>query len=237
MRESLHAGPREREFNGPATIDVGAVVDLAIDLNGGAQAREIPVEKGPAETARMSTAPECFRLTVVIAAEGNGFTSTDVELRRAEAIGPFKGVLPDEEDFVDRAKGVDFELVVAIAAVDEELDIVFIEDERVALGEGGFDERFFYPESDIEILIVPKRSGARVEESRIAGDHIAEARGALGASPGFFGQVAINHDRRGGSEATIFRGGHNEKVACLAASPRRSETAVRFGRRELGQKD
>ncbi len=195
MSESLHAGPREREFDGPAAIDLGAVVDFAIDSNGGAQAWEIPIEKGPTQAARMSTAPERFWVTVVIAAEGNGLPGTNIELRLAEASGLLEGVLPDEEDFVDSAQGIDFELVVAIAAVDEELDIVFIEDERVAFSEGGFDERLFYPESDIEVLIVPKRRGARVEESWIAGDHIAEARGAGGAEPGFFGQIAVNQDR------------------------------------------
>ena len=206
--ESLHTGPRESKFDGPAAIDVGAVVDFAIDLNGGAPAWEIPVEKGPAEAARMSAAPERFRLTVVIAAEGNGLTGTDVELGRAEAISLLEGVLPDEEDFVDSAQGIDFELVVAIAAVDEELDIVFIEDERVAFGEGGLDERLFDPEGDIEVLIVPECSGARVEESWIGGDHIAEARGAGGAEPKFFGQVAVHDEWRGGSEATVFGGGH-----------------------------
>jgi hypothetical protein len=45
--------------------------------------------------------------------------------------------LPDEEDLVDRPKGVDLELVVRIVPGDEQLDVVVPVDRRVARTNSG----------------------------------------------------------------------------------------------------
>ncbi len=51
------------------------------------------------------------------------------ELRQRGVTGAFVGLLPDEEDLVDRAQRVDLELVVGVLARDEHLDVVVLVDE------------------------------------------------------------------------------------------------------------
>ena len=89
----------------------------------------------------------------MVSPERIGLALEYVELRGPELL--LIGVLPDEEDFVDRVQGVDLELVITISAVDEYFDVIFLENRRVAFRQSGGDERFLDPEADVEITIVP----------------------------------------------------------------------------------
>jgi len=85
-------------------------------------------------------------------------------------------VLPDEEHLVDRAEGVDLELVVGITPGDEQLDVVVPVDGCVALGQCCFDERLLDPISDLEVGVVPQNRRPRVVDARAAADEIGKAR-------------------------------------------------------------
>jgi len=63
------------------------------------------------------------------AAEGPHALLRAVELRDPRVSRLLVGLLPDEEDLVDRAEGVDLELVVRVPAGDEELDVVVLVDQ------------------------------------------------------------------------------------------------------------
>ena len=52
-----------------------------------------------------------------------------LELRKRGVTGALVGLLPDEEDLVDRPQRVDLELVVGVLARDEQLDVVVLVDE------------------------------------------------------------------------------------------------------------
>ncbi len=159
--------------------------------------------------------PEGFGLAVIIAAESEGSAGANIKLGGLETC-LLEGILPDEEDFVDGAQSVDFELIVTIAAINEKFDIVFIEDEGIALRERRLNERLFHPKSDVEVLIVPKGSGTGIEITRIAGDHVAKARRAGGARPRVFGEVSVYDDGRRSAEAEIFGRRHIQETYHLA---------------------
>jgi len=97
----------------------------------------------------MRALPEGFCLAVIIAAKSQRLAGAYVEFGRVELRRNLECILPNKHYFVDGAKSIDLKLVVTIASVDKELDVILIEDERVALGESGFDEGLFDPESHV----------------------------------------------------------------------------------------
>ena len=102
-------------------------MDLEVEV------REVVIEVGPARSARVVPGPELPRPPVVVAAEAVDAGGVDAEARGVPAGAGSGGVAPDEEDLVDRAQRIELELVVGVAAVDEELEVVLEEQEVVAL--------------------------------------------------------------------------------------------------------
>src|SRR5579871_1014850 len=133
IREVLHALPGEREFQSPPLAAVGGVIQMAIHMHGGAQPRKVPIEEGPAGTARMRTPPEVIGGTVEVAGEGEGGSVEQVELRNIEPTAAPIGVAPDEEDLIEGTERVDLQYVVAVAAINKQFDIVLAKDDRIAL--------------------------------------------------------------------------------------------------------
>ncbi len=125
----------------------------------------------------MGAAPERGAGTVVVAGEGKGARSAEIEPLGREEV---ERVFPNEEYLVDGVARVDLQLVVGSAAVDEEFDVVFEKNERVALGEAGLGERVFAREADVEAGVVPQDGGAGVEEGEVAVT-ISTKRGEAGA--------------------------------------------------------
>src|ERR1017187_7882761 len=156
VREPLHRRPGKCELPRPAFVHHRVVVDDAVDVRGPPQPWHIVIEKRPPKPPRVRASPERFRPPVVVASKGQRSSPQHVPFRRVE---PSECVLPDEELLVDGPERVDLELVVAIAAVDEHLDVALLENKRVALGQSGAHERLFDPEANIEILVVPQRCG------------------------------------------------------------------------------
>ena len=171
----------------------------------------------------MGSPPKGRFFAIEVAAEGGNFAPEEVELGDVESATPGVGVLPDEEDLVDRAQGVNFELVVAVAAVDEQFDVVLGEDEGVALGQLAGGVGFLNPEGDVEVLVVVEERRTGVEESRLAGRHVSKALGSDGASPRLLVEIAVDDD--GNRRATANGGFGHQTLRCFShqatISPRR----------------
>src|ERR1017187_6690261 len=114
-----------------------------------AQARIRPVEKCPAQPARVGSGPESLVRPIVVSAKGQRLVLHYIEFRNIERATFFISVPPDEEDLVGRAEGVDLKLRVSIAAVDEDLSVILQKNQRAGLGLMSFHVRLFQPHSDV----------------------------------------------------------------------------------------
>jgi hypothetical protein len=137
------------------------------------------------------------------AAEGAHALAPAIELRQPRVTRLLVGLLPDEEDLVDRAEGVDLELVVGVAPGDEQLHVVVRVDERVALGERALDERLIDPVRDVEALVVPEDGGPRVVDAGRPADEVREAWGPRGAPPVRLVEAAVHGDRPGSPHRAV----------------------------------
>ncbi|MCK7462036.1 MAG: 1-acyl-sn-glycerol-3-phosphate acyltransferase [Sphingobacterium sp.] len=172
--EVLQAGPRKGDLGRPALIDVGRIVESPPDLDRRPQAGDVVVHESPTRPARVLAVAQA----VLEAAEDVDLALQQVELGDVEPAALLQGVLPDVEDLVDRAQGVDLELVVAVLAADEDLDVVLGPDERVALRQLGPDirsrsprtRRRGYSSSQREAIRVSRKPGTPVTRSTKRGD-------------------------------------------------------------------
>ena len=128
--------------------------------------RGSPSFGNPARPPRVRAGPEVAGSAVEVPAEGKALVGEQIELSTVKAAAFTVGVSPDVEDLVDRVQRVDFELVVAVAAIDEDLDVVFAEYERVALGLPCSRVRLLDPETHVEVVVVPEECRARIEDRR-----------------------------------------------------------------------
>ncbi len=143
------------------------MVDRAVHVDRALQAGEVPVPVADAPAAGVVLEPD--------AAKGVDALLSASELGKARVARLLVGLLPDEEDLVDRAQAVELELVVRVPAGDEELDVVVLVDQRVALGEGSLQKRLLDPVADVKVRVVPEDGGTRVVDARRAADQVGEA--------------------------------------------------------------
>src|SRR5687767_9432207 len=137
------------------------------------------------------------------AVEGPDAPARAIELRPARVPARRELALPDEEDFVDRAEAVDLELVVGVAAGDEQLDVVVLVDRGVALGQRRFDERLLDPVPDVEVAVVPEHRGTGIVDPRATADEIGEAGRAFRGPPVRLVQPAVDDEGRRGTPGRI----------------------------------
>src|SRR5208337_3627723 len=83
-------------------------------------------------------------------------------------------ILPDPEHLVDDATGADLEFVVSIGAGDKDFEVVLLVNLRVAFGERTPDVGFFSGETEVEVLVIPKKAYASVEPGGRARDDVDE---------------------------------------------------------------
>ena len=95
--------------------------------------------------------------------------------RETLGIDPLVCLFPDVKDFVDRAKGICLEFIVAVLTRDEDFRIVVSVDGRVSLGEESADERLLDPEGDVELVVIPVNPGVGIMDRRLAADQIDKA--------------------------------------------------------------
>ena len=89
-------------------------------------------------------------------------------------------------------------MVVAVG-VDEDLEVIVVEDDRVVLGEGRPDVRLFQQGTDIEIRVVPEHLGARPRTGAGA-DVSLDVHEVIGPGSGFPGllvELAVELGRTG----------------------------------------
>ena len=101
-------------------------------------------------------------------------------------------VLPHAEGLVDGAEGVDLELVVAVLARHEQLDVVVVPDEAVALGERRAHLRLLDPVARRRSARRPTGRRRAFVERGLAAHHVDEARRARGTAPGGLVEVAVD---------------------------------------------
>src|SRR5439155_19123442 len=68
--QPLHPRPGKSQFYSPALVHARAVVERAVNIDGAAQAREIPIQKRPARAAWMRPPPEMLTVAIIVAGEG-----------------------------------------------------------------------------------------------------------------------------------------------------------------------
>ncbi len=190
-RQRPHAAPRESDLGRPAPVDLRGIVDRARHMHGGLHPREVPVHERPARPPRVLAVPR----GVLEAAQHVDLPRQRIELRRVEPAAPLKGVLPDIKNLVDRAQGVDLELVVAVFAADEDLDVVLGPHERVALRQPGPDIGLLDPEAHIEIVVIPQGGHPGLEEPGRPAHQVHEAPRLGRLLPLGLVETAVDFDR------------------------------------------
>ena len=153
--EHLQPGPWEVDVHTPASIDVGGIIERTVHGHPDLEARHVPIEEGPSAATWVRPSPECFSGAICISAVGERVPGSHIELRRVEPPALPIGILPDVEDFADRPQCIDDKLVVAIAAVDENLDGVLGEYEPIPCRNPRLDERLLRLEPDVKTVIGP----------------------------------------------------------------------------------
>src|SRR6185312_7662018 len=88
------------------------------------QAGQIKSGKGPARATRMRSTPEGGAAAIIIAAECVSLGIIQIELWQIELAAFAIGIPPDEEHLVDGVGRVDFQLVIAVAAIDEDFQVI-----------------------------------------------------------------------------------------------------------------
>ncbi len=121
LGQNLQARPGERQFDRPAAIAIGTVVERTLDRDRALYPRQVPVEKAEPRTARVTG-----KANAVL---GLGARRSARELGQQAVAAPLIGVLPEKEGLVHGAQRVDLELVIAIRARHEELDVVLAPDQ------------------------------------------------------------------------------------------------------------
>ena len=157
-------------------------------MDGAAQARKIPVPIANPLAARVGLKTD--------AGEGAHPRLVAVKLSHLRITGARIGFLPNEEDLVDRAQGVELQFIIGVLPGDKQFDIIVLIDQRIPLGQGRLDKGFFDPVPDIETVVIPQNRGARVMNPRLPVDEIRKAGRTGGVLPTRFIQAAINLGRR-----------------------------------------
>ena len=128
-----------------------------------------------------------------------------VDRRAAVAIGLL------EEQVPLGVEGVDLDLVVLVVVavgVDEDLEVVVLEDDRVVLGQGAPDVRFLQLGGDVEVRVVPEHLGPGLEpwERLHVSLDVDERVGPGDGLPGLLVELAVDRDRLGRPVADIALG-------------------------------
>ena len=189
-RQGLERTPRDAQLHGPAAVTIVVVVDRPVHVDRRFEARHIPVPVADARAARMLLEADTM--------EGPHALARAIELRPARVAARLELPLPDEEDFVDRAVGVDLELIVGVAPGDEQLDVVVRVNRRIPFGQGRLDERLLDPIPDVHAGVIPEHGGASVVDARAPADQIGEARRAFRRPPVSLVEPAVDDDGRRG---------------------------------------
>src|SRR4030095_6992390 len=92
--EPLSAFPRKRQFDRPALVGIGVVVQSAVDMCGALETGKAPSKERPAQPARIRSLPEGWRLPIIIAAERHGVVLDDIELRHIKEAAFTVGIAP-----------------------------------------------------------------------------------------------------------------------------------------------
>ena len=191
VEQERQALPRQGHFHGPPAVRRRRIVDAPVDSHRRLKSREVEVEEREPAATRVP-APSAG---VLEPAEHVHVARVQIEFGDVEPAAARHGVLPDEERLVDRAERVDLEFVVAVVAADEDLDVVVVPDEAVALGQRRTHLRFLHPVGHVEAIVVPLAGHARVVERGLAAHHVDEARRPHGVLPRRLRQVPVDHDR------------------------------------------
>ena len=130
----MQAAPGYGNFQVPAFIYVVVVVNSTLYLNSSLQTGHIKIGKGPAYTAWMRTLPEAGAAAVKISSKRIGLRLVHIKLRNIKAAALFIGVLPDKEYFVYGVCGIYFQLIITIAAINKNLQVVFQKNNAVPCG-------------------------------------------------------------------------------------------------------
>src|SRR5689334_12226732 len=98
--------------------------------------RKIVVEESPSLTTRMVARPEGLGSRYVVASKGMDARVVHVEAWHVPLAAALIGITPNVEHLVDGTERVELEFVVAVTAVDEDLQVIFEEQQIVAGGHG-----------------------------------------------------------------------------------------------------
>src|ERR1035438_6030929 len=125
-------------------------------MHGCAETGAVPIQEAPALATLVDMPAHSI--------QNHGPLSGGIELRHPEVLRPRKKlVLPYPEHFIDGVERVDLELVVGILAGDKDLQVIFLVDLRIPLGECAPHIGLFGPESEVEIVVVPQQGYPRVD--------------------------------------------------------------------------
>ena len=156
------------------------------------EAGKLPVQECPPSASGMGSLPERLRLSIIITPESEGLILEDVQFGDIERATLLVSVLPDEEDLIDRPESVDLKLRIGITAVDENLGIVFLKNQRAFFSEVGLNIGFFKPETHVKVFVIPQCSSSRVVEAGLSRNHVHETWRFLGHLPRGLVQQPVN---------------------------------------------
>ena len=145
----------------------------------------------------------------------------------------------DQHQIPRRAERVHLELVVRVGVaigIDEDLEVVVVEDDGVALGQRSPDVRLLHLGTDVEVLVVPQHLRARAEarrRRRVAFD-VDERVGPGSRRPARFVEFAVDIQSgwRAISNVSSRRERHGLQIGPRAQSGLRSADSEASGRKK-----
>src|SRR5215469_8186969 len=112
-------------------------------------------------------------------------------------------ILPNPKHLVDDARGADLKFVVSVRAGDENFEIVLLINLGVAFGERSPDVGLFGSETEVEVLVIPKKAHSRIEPGGRARNNIDECGRRRRMLPTRFIQMPVDVDGRAGTVADV----------------------------------
>ncbi len=141
-REPFHVLPRQREFHRPAAVAICIIVDRAVNVDGGSQARK--------RVLKISNAPSARMIDKADAVERNKFRARKFRVFSQAGFGEY--VRPGEEHLVAGVEGVDLEFVVGVRPGDEQLHVGVLSDEIIVVRKLRANEQLLHAKENIQVL-------------------------------------------------------------------------------------
>src|SRR5215469_867549 len=141
--------PRKHQLYSPALVNVRVVVQCPFHMSRALYSRKLPPEIGPTQAAWLRSFPKSRRLSIIVSSKYQRVVPDRIKFRHVKLPAFLERVAPNVKHLISGPARVGLEFVVSVPAINKNLHVVLIEDERVFLRDLRLHKRLFHPKCDV----------------------------------------------------------------------------------------